>query len=133
MEEIIDPRDILAVVANILEDFKIPYAVTGGMALHVWGRPRFTADVDVIVKMKAVDIEILARTLRTLSKASYISEDAMQRALMNLGEFNFIDRKTGVKVDFRIIKDGPFNPKMHLVAHQTFLQKVGLVKEFYAY
>src|SRR3989344_388087 len=108
MEESIDPRDVLAAVANILDRSGIPYAVTGGMALHVWGRPRFTADADIIIAMKAADIGVLAKALRAISMANYISEDAMHRALANRGEFNFIDGETGVNVDFWVIKDGPF-------------------------
>ena len=37
-----DPRDLLINVAEILKRLKIPYLVTGGMAVMIWGRPRFT-------------------------------------------------------------------------------------------
>jgi len=37
MEEI-DPRHLLKKVAEILEILKIPYAITGGMAVYIWGR-----------------------------------------------------------------------------------------------
>lgn len=44
--EAIDPRHLLVKVVDILHKLNIPYVVTGGMAIFVWGRPRFTADID---------------------------------------------------------------------------------------
>lgn len=106
--ETIDPRDLLVDVAKILERLRITYAVTGGMALFVWGRPRFTYDVDIIVKLDLDTINHLARALRALHEYGYISEEAMHRAWLRKGEFNFIDGRSGIKVDFWVIKENPF-------------------------
>lgn len=107
--ETIDPRYLLRDVAKILEEINIPYCVTGGMAVYKWGRPRFTADIDIVIQLVPKDIDILAEKLLTLSEASYISKDAMQRALMRHGEFNFVDGNTNVKVDFWIMGNGEFH------------------------
>lgn len=45
MTETIDPRDLLVQVAKILDKLKISHIVSGGMAVFVWGRPRFTDDI----------------------------------------------------------------------------------------
>ncbi|MBI3443029.1 MAG: nucleotidyl transferase AbiEii/AbiGii toxin family protein [Candidatus Sungbacteria bacterium] len=108
MEEI-DPRHLLIKVAQILEQLDIPYAITGGMAVFVWARPRFTADIDIIILMAQRHIASLAEALQTLSEASYIDTAMMQRALERRGEFNFIDGVTGVKVDFFVIEGMPFD------------------------
>ena len=100
MPEIIDPRLLLVKVARLLDKLKIRYLVTGGMAVFVWGRPRFTADIDIVVQMQNTDIGALADQLARLSKASYISREAMRHALARFGEFNFIDGASGIKVDF---------------------------------
>ena len=42
-----DPKRLLIQVAKILERLNIPYFITGGIAVFVWGRPRFTADIDI--------------------------------------------------------------------------------------
>ncbi len=109
MAEIIDPRRLLISVAKILSRLKISYLVTGGMAVFVWGRPRFTADVDIVIKLKPDDIDKLAENLETLDKAGYIDKDSMERALARHGEFNFIDGITGVKVDFWAIGESQFD------------------------
>lgn len=45
------PEQLLSKIAKILKDLKISYAVTGGFAVIVWGKPRFTADIDIIVEL----------------------------------------------------------------------------------
>lgn len=108
MEEI-DPRHLLIKVTAILERLDIPYAITGGMAVFVWARPRFTADIDIVVLLKAADIPQLAGALRELGKAGYVDEQMMRDALERHGEFNFIDGMTGVKVDFFPLGKKPFD------------------------
>ena len=106
--EQIDPRHLLIKVAKILERLKIPYVITGGMAVLIWGRPRFTADIDIVVQMQAEKIDGLGKALIELGKAGYVDKEAMEQALEHRGEFNFIDGETGVKVDFWIKKGTKF-------------------------
>src|SRR5439155_3429113 len=40
----------VADAATALEDAEIPYALMGGLAASVYGRPRATDDIDVLVK-----------------------------------------------------------------------------------
>lgn len=103
MEEI-DPRDLLVEISEILNRLTIPYLITGGMAVYVWGRPRFTADIDIVVELQMEDIEKLEKALRQLSDAGYIEREMMEKALAGRGEFNFIDGVTGIKVDFWVAK-----------------------------
>lgn len=107
--ESIDPRHLLIKVAKILEELEIPYLVTGGMAVFVWGRPRFTADIDIVVELEPENINDLEEALMALSEASYVDKDTIKRALMRHGEFNFIDGKTGVKVDFWVLDKNSFD------------------------
>ncbi len=101
-----DPQHLLVKIAKILDSLKIPYLVTGGMAVYVWGRPRFTADIDLIAELKKEDVKIL---VKVLIKEGYIDEDAVREAITYQSEFNFIDHKEGIKVDFWILKDDAFN------------------------
>lgn len=107
--ESIDPRQLLAKVAKVLDELGIPYMVTGGMAVLIWGRPRFTADIDIVIELKAHDINTLASALMSISEFGYVDEGAMREALNNHGEFNFIDGGSGVKVDFWVIGDDSFD------------------------
>jgi len=108
MEEI-DPRHLLIQVVEILERLNIPYAITGGMAVFVWARPRFTADIDIVVTLKSEDVSVLESALRALPVACYIDANMMRHAIEQRGEFNFIDGMTGVKVDFWPVGSQPFD------------------------
>ncbi|MFH1193615.1 MAG: nucleotidyltransferase [bacterium] len=108
MTEIIDPRDLLVQVAKILDELKITHIVSGGMAVFVWGKPRFTADIDIVVELKEIDLPRLQKALQLLHEAGYIDLDMMKDALKHRGEFNFIDGATGVKVDFYIAQKDDF-------------------------
>lgn len=107
--EQIDPRHLLVRIAQILENLNIPYFVTGGMAVLVWGRPRFTADIDILVELENKNVGRLERALLALGEAGYVDKDTMEEALSREGEFNFIDGVTGVKVDFWILKKNSFD------------------------
>lgn len=101
--ETIDPRHLLVKIAKILEQLKIPYLVTGGMAVLIWGRPRFTADIDIVIEFKAKDISGFVASLSKLGEASYIDRNMIEDALARKGEFNFIHGDTGIKVDFWVL------------------------------
>ena len=77
--------------------------------MFVWGRPRFTDDIDIVVELKSEKIDRLARDLLQVSKASYADANMMRDALRHRGEFNFIDGASGVKVDFWVSKEDEFN------------------------
>jgi len=98
--EQIDPRHLLIKVAKILEKLKIPYVVTGGMAVLIWGRPRFTADIDIAIEIKPAGVKDLVKALRDLGHAGYVDEEVANETVRVGGEFNFIDGTTGIKVDF---------------------------------
>lgn len=104
-----DPRELLANIVKILKSLKIPYIVTGGIAVLVWGRPRFTADIDIVIELGVKKIDQLEEALRAIGKAGYVDHDAILDAVARCGEFNFIDGETGVKVDFWILKHDEFD------------------------
>lgn len=118
-----DPQHLLVRVVKILNQLKIPYLVTGGVAIYVWGRPRFTADIDLVVELKKEKVNQL---VQILIKEGYIDQNAVNDALKYHSEFNFIDQATGIKVDFWILKDEDFDKSRlkRRVAKKILNQKV---------
>ncbi len=100
-----EQEKLLESVAKILLDLRIEYIITGGMAVCVWGRPRATFDVDIIVKIIESKVIPLTRAFKKISKAGYADEDMAKEAIKNKGEFNFIDPSSGLKVDFWVTKE----------------------------
>lgn len=93
-------------VAKILQKLKIPYLVTGGVAIVIWGRPRYTADIDIVVELKG---EKVKKLISVLKNKGYIDEDMVSEALVHKSEFNFIDNETSLKVDFWILDNSAFD------------------------
>ncbi|QQG45383.1 MAG: hypothetical protein HYW89_00380 [Candidatus Sungiibacteriota bacterium] len=104
-----DFRELLGKVAEILERLRIPYAVTGGYAVSVWGKPRSTLDIDVIIELFEPQIGKLTAALRGISEMSYVDERMVIRAFERKGEFNFIHVESGIKVDFWVSKKDEFS------------------------
>lgn len=103
--EISDQEKLLYAITDILSNLKIDYFITGGMAVSVWGRPRATFDIDIIVNLIEPKAVLLARAFKKISKAGYADEEMSKDAIKNRGEFNFIDSSSGIKVDFWVKKD----------------------------
>lgn len=103
--ETIDLEQVLHKIIRILDRLEIDYFITGGFAVSVWGRPRATFDIDIVVELIDADINKLAEAVREIFKAGYIDEDMMRVAIKYQKEFNFIDAETNIKVDFWIKKD----------------------------
>lgn len=99
-----DQTKLLKKVAKVLEQLNIPYIVTGGVAVTVWGRPRFTADIDIAIEISLSKSKDLLKALQKIDRKIYISEVAVNQAVMGNGEFNLI-HPDGLKVDFWVLKN----------------------------
>lgn len=100
-------HELITQIAKILKEHNILYAVTGGYAVSVWGRPRSTFDIDVIIELFPHDVKPLRNALQKISEIAYIDEGAMVEALERESEFNFIYPEANLKVDFFIAGKNP--------------------------
>lgn len=98
----------LAKLGGILQQIQKEYFVTGGFALSIWGAPRSTLDVDVVIALKESDISIFVKAIRTLGEQVYVDEQMIIQEVHRQGEFNIID-PSGLKVDFFVMKDDAFS------------------------
>src|SRR5713226_722767 len=98
-----DFETLLVKIGTILEDLSIPYCITGGYAVSVWGRPRGTFDIDVVVELQAKNLKPLVQHLRELSSSGYIEERTAQDAIREGKEFNYFHPESGIKIDFWVI------------------------------
>ena len=103
-----DQLTLLKKITKTLGDLEVPYLVTGGVAVTVWGRPRFTADIDIVIEISLPQSKNLIKVLRKSNKKIYLSETAVNQAIHNSGEFNLI-HPDGLKVDFWILENDIFD------------------------
>ena len=76
-----DFEKLIGKVAEVLEGLDIPYAITGGYAVSIWGKPRTTFDIDIVIELFRPKISALARALRRISEIGYVEESSMERAV----------------------------------------------------
>ena len=98
-------QKFLEKIANILDEIRVDYVVSGGVAVSIWGKPRYTADVDIVVELKSLDsVEKMILLLQKEIKKSYLDKDRAIDAFKQKSEFNLIEPEYGLKADFFVAK-----------------------------
>ena len=80
--------------------------ITGSTASSVYGEPRATQDVDVLIDPTP---EQLDRLLSSFRGAFYVSLDEAGQALSTRGMFNVVDLETGWKADLIVCPNRVFD------------------------
>lgn len=99
-----DLVSLLKKVINRLEKAKIPYMLTGVLAVSYWGYPRTTHDI--VIKAKKKDRE---KIVNLFKKDFYLSPEAIEDAIETRFTFNILHLKSGTKVDFWLVKNDSFS------------------------
>ena len=63
--------ELLRLTLNVLERLEIPYALVGSYGSSIFGEPRFTRDIDILVELP--DVESL-RILCGISSTRFLLE-----------------------------------------------------------
>ncbi len=89
---------LLNVTAIVLKDLGIRYFITGSQTTILYGEPRFTNDVDVVVDLSA---EQIPQFLKAFERdAFYLSETVVRSGVQRRGMFNLIDAaKSSLRVN----------------------------------
>src|SRR3989344_6905452 len=96
---------LLKIVKKRLDKAGIPYMASGGVAVSYWGFPRTTHDIDIVIEAGEKDKD---KIIKLFEKDFYISDEAVEEAIKNRFTFNVIDNKSGLKIDFWLIKRDAF-------------------------
>ena len=92
----LSPLEVLLLVAHTFERLGIDYVVVGSFASSARGRARATADVDLVVDLRAEHVPLLSAAF---ADAFYFDESAMTRAIAGHRSFNLIHLDSMLKVD----------------------------------
>jgi hypothetical protein len=92
--------NLFALYVDILSKYQIPYFVTGSVASIVYGDPRVTHDIDLVINLNNVNIDIFLKAFP--SEQFYCPPEEVIRTEMNRsarGHFNLIHHESGFKAD----------------------------------
>lgn len=95
-----DQLDLLRRVVETLDLFEIRYAVVGSFASGVWGEPRFTNDIDLVVEMDLFGAQAFCTAFPP--PEFYVDASAAVEATEHAGQFNLIHPASGGKVDLMV-------------------------------
>lgn len=91
---------------DALEKLKIPYMLTGAVAVNFYGQPRLTHDLDVVLQIEKKDAKKLTQILES---EFMIDETDILEAIKEKRMANALHFKSGFKIDFWILKDEKYS------------------------
>jgi len=99
----VEVPDLVGTFVRPLEGLGIEYMVTGGVAAVVYGDPRFTRDIDIVLRLTPADAGRFTSAFDT--RRFYVPPaEALRREAgrKSGGHFNVIDRETALRADVYI-------------------------------
>lgn len=98
-------QEILLDVATRLDDLGIKWMLVGSWACSTWGRPRFTHDVDMLVALRADDIDALVTAVRD---HYHVTHEMLADAIFRGTPANLIHMEAAEKVDVWVVGDDEY-------------------------
>ena len=100
-------QEILTRVVDALEASGTPYMLTGSLVSSLQGEPRATHDIDFVLVAGPTSAAALFAALTSVG--GYLDRASIERAIERQSVFNLIDPDTGLKVDFWMLTNDPFD------------------------
>jgi hypothetical protein len=98
----VEQPELVRKVIATLESQRLPYMVVGSLASAVYGQPRLTQDIDVVVALPVSEVDRLCAAFP--APEFYVSVPAARQAAAGGGQFNIIHPTSGNKVDVMVAR-----------------------------
>jgi hypothetical protein len=99
--------ELLRLTIKGLEGLQIPYAIVGSFASGVWGQPRMTLDIDIVIRLGAERIDDFCSLFS--GDQFYLSRQAVDEAVSLRRPFHVIHLDSSIKVDFMVVGNSGWN------------------------
>lgn len=116
-----DPLIVVAQLADVFEELRIPYFVGGSLASSVYGVPRASNDVDLVADVKRRHVQPLTKRLEG---DFYVAEELILDAIRDRSSFNVIHLATMFKADIFVPRQDAFSHE-EMVRARTEMIDVG--------
>ena len=111
-------RELLIDCLRRLNRAELAYLLTGSMASNYWGIPRTTHDLDFVIQLPPSAVPTI---VAAFSGDFFLDEAAVRAAYRPPHQFNAIDRRSVLKVDFWMPKPDPFDRELFVRRRQIKL------------
>jgi len=102
-------QELLVDCLRRLNSVAIRYYLTGSMASNYWGIPRTTHDLDFVIQLPPSSID---KIVSAFSPDYFLDQAAVRAAYQPPHQFNAIDTRSALKVDFWLPHPTPFDHEM---------------------
>jgi hypothetical protein len=102
-------QELLVDCLRRLNGAEITYYLTGSMASNYWGIPRTTHDLDFVIQLPP---SAVSKIVSAFSPEYFVDEAAVRAAYRPPHQFNAIDTRSALKVDFWLPTPAPFDREM---------------------
>jgi hypothetical protein len=102
-------QDLLIDCLERLNRIKAAYMLTGSMASNYWGIPRSTHDIDFVLQLPPSSIPLL---VAAFADSFFLQREAIESAYQSPHQFNAIDQRSALKIDFWVLHGDPFEKSM---------------------
>jgi hypothetical protein len=94
--------ELIRHAAQTLGALAIPYALVGSWGSGIYGEPRFTRDIDIVLDLKLPLVPQFCAAFP--DDEFYLSEEAARDAVRSRFQFNVIHPGSGNKIDFMLTR-----------------------------
>lgn len=104
---LMEPTELLRLVGERLDRLGCERFTTGSLASMVFGEPRFTNDIDIVVRMDERQARLLSAAFQ--GDEWYVSAEAAAEAARSRGMVKIIHVPSGLKADIIVTAGGDFD------------------------
>lgn len=97
---------LVALFVRPLNRLRLPYLVTGGVASVIYGEPRFTRDIDVVLQLKARDAGRFAAAWDATAFSIPPIEVLEESRRPTAGHFKISHHETAIRADVYLAGEG---------------------------
>lgn len=101
-----EPIRVASIISDILASLDIDYFIGGSIASSIYGEPRSTQDIDIVIDLFPNRIDLF---VKSVSNQFYVDEESVRQAVARLSSFNIIHLETLIKVDLFVLDTNPIN------------------------
>jgi hypothetical protein len=105
----VNEQELLVDALRRLNRAGLPYMLTGSMASNYWGIPRTTHDLDFVIQLAAAGIPKL---MLEFGGDLSLDEESVRAAFRPPHQFNAIDTRSALKIDFWLARPVAFEQEM---------------------